>query len=127
MSHTYYYNASGLPNDGQFTTASDLAILARHLAYDFPQYFHYFSTPAFTYRGETHVTHDNLLGNYEGTDWIKTGYTDDAGHCLLFEAVRNGRTLIGVVLDSPPTGPGAGAQDAARMLNWGFRLPPLRS
>ncbi|MGH3199964.1 MAG: D-alanyl-D-alanine carboxypeptidase family protein, partial [Streptosporangiaceae bacterium] len=54
------------------------------------------------------------------TAGIKTGYTDDAGHCLLFEAIRNGRALIGVVLDSPATGPAAGAQDAARMLNWGF-------
>ncbi|MGH3196820.1 MAG: hypothetical protein ACRDNT_12980, partial [Streptosporangiaceae bacterium] len=44
------------------------------------------------------------------------------GHCLLFEAIRNGRALIGVVLDSPATGPAAGAQDAARMLNWGFKL-----
>ena len=43
-------------------------------------------------------------------------------HCLLFEAVRNGRALIGAVLDSPATGPAAGAQDAARMLNWGFGL-----
>jgi D-alanyl-D-alanine carboxypeptidase len=53
---------------------------------------------------------------------IKTGYTDDAGHCLLFEAARNGRTLIGVVLDSPPTGPAAAVQDAGQMLNWGFGL-----
>ena len=53
---------------------------------------------------------------------IKTGYTDGARHCLLFEAVRNGRALIGVVLDSPATGAAAGAQDAVRMLNWGFSL-----
>jgi D-alanyl-D-alanine carboxypeptidase (penicillin-binding protein 5/6) len=57
---------------------------------------------------------NGLIGSYPGADGIKTGYTDDAGHCLLFEAVRNGRTLIGVVLDSPPTGPDAGAQAAAR-------------
>ncbi len=43
---------------------------------------------------------------------------------MLFEAIRNGRTLIGVVLDSPATGTAAGAQDAERMLNWGFGLPP---
>ncbi len=67
---------------------------------------------------------DRLIGSYPGADGIKDGYTDDAGHCLLFEAVRNGRTLIGVVLDSPATGVAAGAQDAAKMLNWGFALPP---
>jgi serine-type D-Ala-D-Ala carboxypeptidase (penicillin-binding protein 5/6) len=65
---------------------------------------------------------DDLIGSYQGALGIKDGYTDDAGHCLLFEATRNGRTLIGVVLGSPPSGVAAGAQDAARMLNWGFGL-----
>ena len=65
---------------------------------------------------------DELIGSYRGAIGIKTGYTDDARHCLLFEATRNGRALIGVVLDSPATGPAAGAQDAERILNWGFRL-----
>ena len=65
---------------------------------------------------------NDLIGSYQGALGIKTGYTDDAGHCLLFEATRNGRTLIGVVLGSPATGPAAGSQDAVRMLNWGFGL-----
>ncbi len=67
---------------------------------------------------------DGLIGSYQGAAGIKTGYTDAARHCLLFEAARNGRALIGVVLDSPATGPAAGAQDAEKMLNWGFRLRP---
>src|SRR6266566_4254758 len=67
---------------------------------------------------------DGLIGSYQGALGIKTGYTDVAKHCLLFEAARNGRTLIGVVLDSPATGANAGAQDAEKMLNWGFRLRP---
>ena len=53
---------------------------------------------------------------------LEDGFTDKGGHCLLFEAVRNGRTLIGVVLDSPANGVTAGVQDAERMLNWGFKL-----
>ena len=65
---------------------------------------------------------NELIGRYPGAVGIKTGYTFVAGHCLMFEAVRGGRALIGVVLGSPPTGPGAGAQDAARILNWGFSL-----
>jgi serine-type D-Ala-D-Ala carboxypeptidase (penicillin-binding protein 5/6) len=65
---------------------------------------------------------NELIGYYPGAIGIKTGFTDAAGHCLLFEVVRGGRTLIGVVLGSPPTGPGAGAQDAAKILNWGFSL-----
>jgi D-alanyl-D-alanine carboxypeptidase (penicillin-binding protein 5/6) len=63
-----------------------------------------------------------LIGSYRGADGIKTGYTDAALHCLLFEAVRRGVILIGVVLGSPATGPDAAAQAAARLLNWGFGL-----
>jgi D-alanyl-D-alanine carboxypeptidase (penicillin-binding protein 5/6) len=64
-----------------------------------------------------------LLGVYPGTIGIKTGWTPFAGHCLLFEATRDGRTFIGVNLDSPGTGPMVSAADATRMLNWAFGLP----
>ena len=63
-----------------------------------------------------------LLGKYPGAIGIKTGYTTAAGECLLFEATHGKRTLIGVVLDSAPTKTGAVFTDAARLLNWGFRL-----
>jgi D-alanyl-D-alanine carboxypeptidase len=98
MTHTFYHNASGLPDMLQITTASDLAILARHLAYDFPQYFHYFSTYSFVYAGRTHFTHDNLIGRYEGADGIKTGYTGASGFNLVSSVVRNGVHVIGVVM-----------------------------
>jgi D-alanyl-D-alanine carboxypeptidase len=98
MTHTFYHNASGLPDNLQITTASDLGILARHLAYDFPQYFHYFSTYSFSYAGRTHFTHDNLIGRYEGADGIKTGYTGASGFNLVSSVVRNGMHIIGVVM-----------------------------
>ena len=59
---------------------------------------------------------------YAGLAGIKTGYTNAAAHTFLFEAVRNGRTLIGVVLGSPATSPFTGFQDATKILNWGFAL-----
>jgi D-alanyl-D-alanine carboxypeptidase len=98
MRDTFYHNASGLPDPSQITTAADLLILARHLAYDFPQYFPYFATPAFTYRGVNYVTHDNLIGRYDGTDGIKTGYTGMSGFNLVSSVVRNGTHVIGVVM-----------------------------
>jgi D-alanyl-D-alanine carboxypeptidase len=98
MTHTYYDNASGLPDPLQITSASDLVILARHLAYDFPQYFRYFSTYSFGYRGATYFTHDNLIGRYQGTDGIKTGYTGASGFNLVSSVVRNGVHIIGVVM-----------------------------
>jgi len=98
MRDTFYHNASGLPDPMQITTASDLLVLARHLAYDFPQYFPYFATPAFTFRGVNYVTHDNLIGRYEGADGIKTGYTGMSGFNLVSSVVRNGTHVIGVVM-----------------------------
>jgi serine-type D-Ala-D-Ala carboxypeptidase (penicillin-binding protein 5/6) len=61
-----------------------------------------------------------LLGSYPGTDGIKTGFTKAAGYCLLFEAHSGTSVLIGVVLHSTATKPGARFTDARRMLRWGF-------
>ena len=63
-----------------------------------------------------------LLGVYPGAIGIKTGYTPDAGHCLLFEVTRRGVSLIGVSLDSPGVGTTVNGADATRMLNWAFSL-----
>jgi serine-type D-Ala-D-Ala carboxypeptidase (penicillin-binding protein 5/6) len=65
---------------------------------------------------------DELIGTYQGAEGIKTGYTDAAKHCLLFEAERHGMTLLGAVLGSPATGPFTADLAAARLLNWGFGL-----
>jgi D-alanyl-D-alanine carboxypeptidase len=98
MRNTFYHNASGLPDNLQITTATDLGVLARHLAYDFPQYFHYFATPAFSYRGTYYTTHDNLIGRYRGADGIKTGYTGASGFNLVSSVVRDNSHVIGVVM-----------------------------
>jgi D-alanyl-D-alanine carboxypeptidase len=98
MRDTNYHNASGLPDPLQITTAADLAILARHLAYDFPQYFPYFGTSGFTYKGTYYPTHDNLIGRYQGADGIKTGYTGASGFNLATSVVRGGVHLIGIVM-----------------------------
>jgi D-alanyl-D-alanine carboxypeptidase len=98
MRDTFYHNASGLPDPLQISTASDLSILARHLAYDFPQYFHYFSLPGFSYRGVTYPTHDNLIGRYQGADGIKTGYTGASGFNLVSSVTRGNTHIIGVVM-----------------------------
>jgi D-alanyl-D-alanine carboxypeptidase len=98
MRNTFYHNASGLPDALQITTANDLGVLARHLAYDFPQYFHYFATPSFNYRGVEYPTHDNLIGRYRGADGIKTGYTGASGFNLVSSVVRDNSHVIGIVM-----------------------------
>lgn len=98
MRDTFYHNASGLPDPLQITTAADLAVLARHLAYDFPEYFHYFATTEFNYRGVHYLGHDNLLGRYQGADGMKTGYTEASGFNLVSSVVRNNEHIIGIVM-----------------------------
>jgi D-alanyl-D-alanine carboxypeptidase len=98
MKETNYHNASGLPDPLQITTASDLAVLARHLAYDYPQYFSYFGLSGFNYKGTWYPTHDNLIGRYEGADGIKTGYTGASGFNLVSSVTRGTTHVIGVVM-----------------------------
>ena len=98
MKETNFHNASGLPDPLQITTASDLAVLARHLAYDHPQYFSYFGLPGFKYQGAWIPTHDNLIGRYEGADGIKTGYTGASGFNLVSSVTRGTTHIIGVVM-----------------------------
>ncbi len=98
MSHTTFRNASGLPDPDQMTTASDLALLARHLIADFPDEYHYFSVPGFWFHGRQIPNHDPMLRTYPGADGLKTGFTDAAGCNLLTSAMRGNVRLVGVVL-----------------------------
>ncbi len=98
MDNTTFRNASGLPNRRQLTTARDMAILSRALYLDYPQYYHYFSTRKFTYKGLTHKNHNKLLGRYKGIDGIKTGYIRASGFNLAASVERDGRRLISVVM-----------------------------
>ncbi|MBI1209715.1 MAG: D-alanyl-D-alanine carboxypeptidase [Azospirillum sp.] len=97
MSRSQFRNASGLPNDGQFTTVRDMATLAQALIRDWPQHYHYFSRASFTYNGINHRNHNHLMERYSGMDGLKTGYIGASGFNLAASAVRNGRRLIGVV------------------------------
>jgi D-alanyl-D-alanine carboxypeptidase len=98
MSRTTYRNASGLPDDDQITTARDQALLGRAVQERFPRYYRYFSTPSFTYRGESMRNHNHLLGRVEGVDGIKTGYTRASGFNLVTSVSRDNRHIVAVVL-----------------------------
>jgi D-alanyl-D-alanine carboxypeptidase len=104
MSNTTFANASGLPADDEWTTARDMATLARRLISDFPDDYHYFSTPSFVFHGRVIFNHDSELKAYPGADGLKTGYTIASGHNLVTSAMRNGTRLIGVVLGAPSNG-----------------------
>jgi D-alanyl-D-alanine carboxypeptidase len=108
MTHTAYYNASGLPDDKQITTARDQAVLGRAIHDRFPQYYRYFSTRTFEFRGEEMRNHNHLLGSVPGVDGIKTGYIHDSGFNIVTSVQRDNRHLVAVVFG----GRTANARDA---------------
>lgn len=97
MNSTTFKNASGLPNRQQKSTARDMATLAIAIRRDFPQFYRYFSTKTFSWKGQRFKNHNQLLSNYSGTDGIKTGYIGASGFNLVASVQRAGRRLIGVV------------------------------
>ncbi|ESQ74688.1 D-Ala-D-Ala carboxypeptidase [Asticcacaulis sp. AC402] len=97
MGQTRFMNASGLPDPRQLSSARDMAILARAVMRDYPQYYDYFSLPSYTYRGRTYVNH-NPLRNMPGVDGMKTGFTNAAGYNLVASQVKDGHRLIAVML-----------------------------
>ena len=97
MSRSTFRNASGLPHRGQLSTAHDMALLARRLMTDFPEYYGYFSETSFTFHGRTFPTHNKLMRSYEGADGLKTGYIHASGFNLVLSAHRDNQRLIGVV------------------------------
>ena len=128
MTSTTFKNASGLPNNEQISTARDMAILARALIYNHPQYYHYFSTKNFEYRGASYRNHNKMLKTYEGMDGIKTGYIHASGFNLVGSAVRDNRRLVAVVFGGRSS---VSRNDhMAEILDEGFRLarslPPTR-
>jgi D-alanyl-D-alanine carboxypeptidase len=97
MKGTTYYNASGLPEDQQYTTAQDQAILGRAIRDRFPSYYQYFSTRTFEFRGKSVRNHNHLLGNVAGVDGIKTGYIHDSGFNIVTSVRRDHRDIVAVV------------------------------
>jgi len=135
LTHTHFTSPDGLPyptETSTYSTPSDLLALGL-AAMRFPVFRSIVDQQLYHLpKGKGHHQYwwDNtnaLIFSYPGAIGIKDGFTDDAGHCLLFEAVRNGRALIGVVLGSPASGVAAAAQDATQMLNWGFGLKQART
>ncbi|MGE3906173.1 MAG: serine hydrolase [Reyranellaceae bacterium] len=98
MRSTTFRNASGLPNEGQTTTASDLAIMALALIRDFPTFYPMFAMQESSYAGRVHTNHNRMLDWYPGAEGLKTGYINASGFNLVLVAKRDGRRLIGVVM-----------------------------
>ena len=98
MKHTTFFNASGLPNKLQRTTARDMAKLGLALYKKYPHYYKYFKTSSFHYKGQVIKGHNKLLKKYPGCDGMKTGFINASGFNLVSSAKRYGRRYIVAVL-----------------------------
>jgi D-alanyl-D-alanine carboxypeptidase len=98
MTQTSYVNPNGLPADGQITSARDLAILARAIIHDLPEYEYFVHIPSIRYGRKITQNFNKLIGRYPGADGFKTGFICASGYNLVASATRNGKRLIAVVL-----------------------------
>ncbi len=121
LRHTHYRSASGLIDEGNYSTVFDLALLTRHALRN-PRFREIVATKHKRVRwrpptyAKLYENHNKLLWRYAGADGVKTGYTRASGPCLVASATRHGIRLIAVVLDSPDH-----YGDTIRLLDYGFR------
>ena len=123
MTQSSFVNPNGLPADGQIVSARDMAILARSLIRDFPEYNFYWHIPAIKFGRRIVRNYNSLLGRYPGADGMKTGFICASGFNLVATATRDGKQLIAVVLGAPSGA--ARAVKAAEILESGFTQNPL--
>ena len=124
MTNTRYVNPNGLPDARQVTTARDLAILARAVMRDYPQYYRYFGLHDWAYNGRDYRNTNGLLRSGDGYDGMKTGYTNASGYNLAASAVRDGRRLITIVLGGRTTA--SRNAHVAALMDTGFEVERLR-
>ena len=118
MTQTSYVNPNGLPADGQITSARDLAILARAIIRDLPEYEYFVHIPSIRFGRKITQNFNKLIGRYPGADGFKTGFICASGYNLVASATRNGKRLIAVVLGA--SSGHARAVRAAQLLERGF-------
>jgi len=118
MVQSHYVNPHGLPDEGQISSARDIAILARAILRDFPEHRAYFDIPAVRLGKRMMRNYNTLIDRYPGADGMKTGFICSAGFNLVASATRDGKRLIAVALGQPSSP--VRAVKAAQMLERGF-------
>lgn len=120
LTHSTFRNASGLPDPNHKMTARDLAILARHLIADFPEYYPIFAERSFTFNNIKQDNRNPLIWqNIQGADGLKTGHTEEGGYGLTGSAIRGNRRVI-VVMNGLPTQKSR-TEESERLIEWAFR------
>ena len=120
MQNSHFMNPTGLPHDDHYSSAHDLAILARHIITDFPDHYQVYSEKYFTYNDIRQPNRNRLLWRDPDVDGLKTGHTEAAGYCLVASAKKQDTRLIAVVMGT--NSDEARAAETQRLLNYGFRF-----
>jgi D-alanyl-D-alanine carboxypeptidase (penicillin-binding protein 5/6) len=118
MSNSHFMNSHGLPDPEHYTSARDLALLAKAII-GFPQEYALYSEREFIYNGIRQSNRNGLLWSDPSVDGLKTGHTAEAGYCLVTSAKRDGMRLISVVMGA--SGERARERETQKLLSYGFR------
>ncbi len=119
MNESSFANATGLPAKDHFSTAYDLALLAKAIINDYPESYPIYAEKHFTFNDIRQPNRNSLLWRDDTVDGLKTGHTEEAGYCLVASAKRNDTRFIAVVMGTSSVT--ARAQEVQKMLNYGFR------
>jgi D-alanyl-D-alanine carboxypeptidase (penicillin-binding protein 5/6) len=119
LTQSVFTNSNGLPDPAEKVTARELAKLARHIIYAYPEFYHYYGEREFTWNKIRQFNRNPLLAMGIGADGLKTGYTREGGYGLVGSAVQNGLRLI-VVVNGLKTADER-KNEARKLLEWGFR------
>ena len=119
MANTHFANPVGMPDAQQYSSASDLALLAAAILRDYPQHYALFGLRDYTFNGVTQANRNRLLWIDPHADGMKTGHTEAAGYCLIGSVIRDQRRLISVLLGAPSDN--LRATESQKLLNFGFQ------
>ena len=119
LKDTRYANSTGLPHPQHYSTAQDLATLAAAVIRDFPEYYPLYSQKEYRYNNIAQFNRNRLLWTDPSVDGMKTGYTENAGYCLVTSAKRGERRLVSVVLGTASEA--VRAAESQKLLNYGFQ------
>ena len=120
MHTSRFRNATGLPADGHFSSARDMATLALAIINDFPEHYALYAEKSYTYNNITQQNRNLLLWRDASVDGLKTGHTEEAGYCLVASAKQGNQRLISVVMGTDSEQ--ARAVETQKLLTWGFRF-----
>jgi len=118
MSNTHFINSTGMPAEGHYSTAKDMATLAKHIIHDSSKYYPIYSEKEFTFNGIKQGNRNALLYTDPSVDGLKTGHTDEAGYCLTTSSKRGPMRLISVIFGASSMN--ERANQTRSLLAWGY-------